>query len=100
MEPKITINKVEKTRGYISLRLEGGDISPEWAETLRKEKFAWCDIGVYCIDSRGPIVSSFCGEVWPGAWPHLFEFGPRTTQGQLTTVKEGFLKNLIEEELS
>ncbi len=47
-------------------RIEGGDIAPEW----NPRGVPWCQFTVYHGDDR---IASYGGEVWPMAWPALFE---------------------------
>jgi hypothetical protein len=54
---------------FARYRLEGGDLAPEWARSLRPGRTAWCEV---TVDTETGIVGSFGGEVWPAAWPALF----------------------------
>lgn len=50
-------------------RVEGGELAPDWAKTLRDGKTAWCEVS---IPEGRTCLSSYGGEVWPLAWPTLF----------------------------
>jgi hypothetical protein len=53
-------------------RLEGGTLAEGWEP--REGRRAWCELTV--STKRGAegrlYVTTYGGEVWPGAWPHLF----------------------------
>jgi hypothetical protein len=55
-------------------RLEGGTIADSWKA---KEDGAWCEVSIW---SDGPELSSYGGQVWPMAWPALFEALPSSAQ--------------------
>lgn len=68
-------------------RIEGCDISPEWVERLRRRDLAfkarkrsdipYCEFTVWY---SGNQLSAYSGEVWPDAWPALFECCKGTAQ--------------------
>lgn len=65
-------------------RIEGGNLTPEWAKMVRPGNVAWCEISVWG-DGADRSVGSYGGEVWPTAWPHLFLLkGPRSSGVRLT----------------
>lgn len=67
--PRVTRIEVS-TLGYERFRIEGGDLAPEWAESLRPGRSAWCEITLW---HESENLGGYGGEVWPGAWPALFE---------------------------
>ena len=55
--------------------LEGGDIAPEWAQSLviraalrERVDEAWCELSV----APDGTIGGYGGSVWPSAWPDLF----------------------------
>lgn len=57
-------------------RLTGIPSSKEWLDSLKGRipaDHAWCEVTV----SEDGYVLGFGGEVWPGAWPELFNPPPR-----------------------
>lgn len=78
--PVITILDFDGDRLRARLRVEGGDLAPAWASTLRDGRTPWCEVTVY-LDEEGGSVGSFRGEVWPGAWPELFDCRPAQRDG-------------------
>lgn len=75
-------------------RIEGGDIAPEWATSLRRRATAFPSEPVpevpsceFTIWHSGNQLGSYGGTVWPSAWPHLFESHKGTAQsGPFTLV--------------
>lgn len=57
-------------------RLEGGTVAPGWA---REGRAPWCEITIW-MPNPGGYLGAFGGEVWPMAWPELFECGRGTAQ--------------------
>ncbi len=72
-----TITRIKSIGGDERYRLEGGDLAPDWAASLRPDRVAWCEIS---IRDGSDYIGSFGGEVWPAAWPSLFECGKGTAQ--------------------
>lgn len=73
-----TVTRIEsKIPGCARYRLEGGDLREDWAASLRPGRTAWCEISIW---DGSDLLGSFGGEVWPMAWPALFESGKGTSQ--------------------
>ncbi len=73
-------------------RVEGGELAPAWASAVRPGNVAWCEISVY----PDGVVGSYGGEVWPSAWPELFELrGPGTAQLPKWTVITDVFRALV-----
>lgn len=70
-----TITRLHGIGPAVRYRLEGGDLAPEWRS--RAGRIAWCEISVW-PDSGN--VASYGGEVWPTAWPELFQALPSSAQ--------------------
>ena len=68
MEPTIVVIATEQH--YTRYRIEGGDLTPDWAAYLRPARIAWCDFTIW---HGSEYLGSYGGEVWPSAWPALFE---------------------------
>jgi hypothetical protein len=81
MEPVISVIESNDTR--TRYRIEGGEIAGGWK--VREGRQAWCEFTIY---NDGNALASFGGEVWPGAWPDIFDVGPRSVHGQTTTLTE------------
>lgn len=60
--------------GGTRYRLEGGDMAGGWA---RPGHLSWCEISV---SRDSDYLGAYGGEVWPAAWPSLFETGRGTAQ--------------------
>lgn len=58
--------------GAARFRIVGGSLANGW--TAREGKEAWCEVTVHADGHVG----AFGGEVWPSAWPLLFESLPST----------------------
>jgi hypothetical protein len=73
-------------------RVIGGIIAGDWAKYARPGIPAWCEITVYDGDPR---IASYGGEVWPMAWPELFDASRGSAQtGPQTWLTEAGLKAL------
>lgn len=72
-----TITLLSRDNYDARYRIEGGDLADQWASGLRSGRVAWCEI---TIRNGSDYLGSFGGEVWPGAWPALFECGKGTAQ--------------------
>ena len=85
--PKVTMVKEEADIGHCRFLLEGGDIAPDWTESLRLradrertagrevDRNAHCEVSIWFHPhGEGGIghVGSYGGSVWPLAWPELF----------------------------
>lgn len=77
--PRITLISRSDSLGRSTYRLDGGTVAAGW---LRPGKEAWCEVTLYdvCRREDGWYLTSFGGEVWPAAWPALFESGRGTAQ--------------------
>jgi len=54
-------------------KISGGDIAPEWRRPGREP---WCEFTLYVRDDEVDVwLASYGGEVWPTAWPELFQAG-------------------------
>jgi len=69
----------------------GGDMADRWQPT--DGRVAWCEMTIY--DDRH--VGSFGGEVWPPAWPHLFESAKPTAQVPCCITATDECRKLLEE---
>ncbi len=58
-------------------RIEGGQISPEWQKLLKPGRSISCEFTLWQDDGQ---LGSYGGEVWPTAWPELFEALPSSVQ--------------------
>lgn len=73
------VKKVVETRVqlngsvHIDWRLDSGD--------------GWCTVHL-SADRESAVVISYGGEVWPSAYPAIFDVGSRTTHGQTTRLTE------------
>lgn len=66
-----------------AFEIRGGDVDQEWADSIRVPAAAWCSVSIWNDETR---LASWGGEVWPSAWPQLFELvGPRGRQIQAMT---------------
>jgi hypothetical protein len=86
---KATITRIDDGRfpAQHRYRIEGTDISPEWAESLERRARAfpneqrpavpYCEFTIWY---QGNQLGSYGGEVWPMAWPLLFESHRGTAQ--------------------
>jgi hypothetical protein len=82
---RAVVRRLDDGRPIVHEQFEvrGGDVAPEWATTLRPPAAPWCEVTIW---NEEPAVSTYGGEVWPGAWPVLFRFeGPRGRQAILLT---------------
>lgn len=53
--------------------IQGAPTNPEWLKNLHVlPGEAWCEVTI----ARDGWISSFGGEVWPGAWPEFFTSVP------------------------
>lgn len=69
MQPTITKMR-SNAMDHPRYRIEGGDISPAWASAVQiTGRLAWCE---FTLAPDGTL-GSYGGEVWPTAWPDLFE---------------------------
>lgn len=69
-EPTITL--IDTWPGHRSrYRIEGGTLGNGWE--ARPGKAAWCEFSVW---HGGDVLGCYGGEVWPTAWPELFEAIP------------------------
>lgn len=87
-EPTITVLSSDPDRHEAKLRIVGGTLAGDW--TPRPGNEAWCEVSISLTghDLDRGYVRSFGGEVWPAAWPSLFDVGPRTTHGQTTHLTD------------
>jgi hypothetical protein len=87
-------------------RVEGTDISLEWAEGLERRRrtfprderpaVPYCEFTVWY---QGDQLSAYGGEVWPTAWPALFTFTHGTAQtGSRTLLTAEGLRLVAEAE--
>jgi len=58
---------------YRRYRIEGGDLAPEWAASVRRGRAAKCEIKTWRTTYAVRHVGVWGGEVWPSAWPALFK---------------------------
>lgn len=58
-------------------RITGAPTSPAWASTVRPGREPWCEITTWDHVTLG----SYGGELWPMAWPELFENLPNSNHG-------------------
>lgn len=72
MSTQPTVTRLpERLSGCSRYRLEGGDLKADWAASVEERgTVAWCEITVWDGSDQ---LGSYGGEVWPGAWPELFE---------------------------
>jgi hypothetical protein len=87
VEPTITVTRRDDL--IVHFHIEGGTIDPGWARGLRPGRKAECDFTIWraSLDTDRVQLGSFGGEVWPSAWPHLFESHRGTAQsGPFTTL--------------
>jgi hypothetical protein len=69
--PKVSLLPAPSIPGRYEFHVEGGTIDPAW--TVRPGKTAWCRVTIW-VDAHGELeVGSFGGEIWPSAWPQLFQ---------------------------
>ncbi len=55
----------------------------------RPEVAKWGTEPGYCDCSiRDGVVQSYGGQLWPSAWPSIFNVGPRTIYGQRTELTD------------
>lgn len=86
LQPEIVLVAVQRWTSdgmqYASEEFEirGGDITDEWARTMRAPEAPWCRVRVFRgappvarSAGGGTYLTGFGGSVWPGAWPELFE---------------------------
>lgn len=68
-------------------RIEGGEIAQDWREACeRRGKQPWCEVTTW--GDHPTQLSSYGGEVWPSAWPKLFEPHRGTAQtGPFTLLR-------------
>jgi len=64
-----TIRLIEKTEYCKTYRVEGTPTCPEWLASLRGRP-PYSEFTVY---NGNDHLTSYGGEVWPTAWPELFE---------------------------
>lgn len=74
-------------RNHVRERFEiwGGDVTEEWAKSLRVPSAPWCAVTIW---DEGDEIVGWGGEVWPGAYPALFhiEGQPGRQRTTLTDV--------------
>ena len=93
-----TITKIGETICGQRFRIVG---EPDVEESTRKWRQGregrhdvepWCEVTIFAqkYASGEPtgefMVGSYGGELWPSAWPSLFNVGPRTIYGQETKL--------------
>lgn len=66
----IRLGRCENERGFGSThyRVSGGEVASGWEP--REGREAWCEFSVWDGSDR---LGTYGGEVWPTAWPDLFE---------------------------
>jgi hypothetical protein len=78
----VTITRIDDNSfaGQRRYRIEGGEISPEWAKSLERRVRAFPNEVIetapsceFTIWHQGNQLGSYGGVVWPSAWPTLFE---------------------------
>lgn len=76
--PRFTLVKVEGEHPSLvrTYRVDGGTVAPVWR---RGNARPWMEFSVWNDDLK---VSSYGGEVWPGAYPDYFTTGPQTRDGK------------------
>lgn len=58
-------------------RAEGPVSCPTWRASLREGRAPYCYFSIWSGPDRdGDMLSSYGGEVWPTAWPELFQALP------------------------
>jgi hypothetical protein len=83
--PKIiVIDDRNADQGCVRFRIWGGDITTEWAEGLRADDLAFCEltVGMGYKDAHNhlpPLVAGYGGTVGPLAWPTLFKLDGEAT---------------------
>lgn len=73
------VETIERTADSTRFQLVGGTLAEGWAARPGRE--AWCEIVVHHRSGERPWVGSYGGEVWPTAWPELFEAIPSSAAG-------------------
>ena len=56
-------------------KITGGEVDPSWRREVAQAGWEpWCRFSLYVVDGEVDVrLSSYGGEVWPVAWPDLFE---------------------------
>lgn len=90
-EPTITVISKDDSLPHfrrVRLHIEGGDLSPGWAEWFADRKAqdpkhtAWCNVLVGTDGHGRGYLLKWKGNVWPSAWPALFEPEPNVLGGE------------------
>ncbi len=63
-------------------RFVGEPETEDWKASLKPGREPYCEVN---IDNRG-VVRSYGGEVWPSAWPSLFQIGQPSIYGVETKL--------------
>jgi hypothetical protein len=82
-DPVVVWKRGEHLGGF-RIRLEGGTLTEEWRGSMRAGRTPWCEITIRPHGSMW-TVDTFGGEVWPSAWPHLFDCNQYVARGTFLT---------------
>lgn len=69
--------------GGMSFRIVGEPEAESWRKSLRPDREPWCEVNM----TKDGHVTTYGGEVWPTAWPSLFEVVHPNTRDQAIRVR-------------